>query len=152
MRCAADEYADGLAAYLREQGYDWPEERVRAAAPLVQEKIARLGEFPAFAGFLFGRRSSRTRPCSTRAILHEAESALAAVEPFATAEIEVALKGLCERLGRKPRDVFPPIRVAVTGSQDLARALREPGAAREGRIAGADQGGAARAPEVGSAG
>ena len=26
---------------------------MRAAAPIVQEKIARLGEFPAFAGFLF---------------------------------------------------------------------------------------------------
>ena len=42
-----------LVAYLREQGFDWDEERVRAAAPLVQEKIARLGEFPEFAGFLF---------------------------------------------------------------------------------------------------
>ena len=48
-----DEYADTLLAYLREQGYDWDEERIRAAAPLVQEKIARLGEFPEFAGFLF---------------------------------------------------------------------------------------------------
>ena len=46
-------YADRLVAYLREQGSDWPEERVREAAPLVQEKIGRLGEFPAFAGFLF---------------------------------------------------------------------------------------------------
>ena len=67
-----------LIDYLREQGYDWPEERVRAAAPIVQEKIAKLGEFPEFAGFLFhevepdpalldrdvldgGRRSARAR-------------------------------------------------------------------------------------------
>src|SRR5205807_8690495 len=49
-----DEYADALVTYLREQGYDWPEQRVRAAAPLVQEKIERLGQFPEFAGFLFG--------------------------------------------------------------------------------------------------
>ena len=48
-----DEYADVLVAYLREQGYDWDEQRIRAAAPLVQEKIAKLGEFPEFAGFLF---------------------------------------------------------------------------------------------------
>ena len=48
-----DAYADRLVAYLREQGYDWDEERIRAAAPLVQEKIAKLGEFPDFAGFLF---------------------------------------------------------------------------------------------------
>ena len=48
-----DEYADRLVAYLREQGSEWPEERMRAAAPLVQEKIGRLGEFAGFAGFLF---------------------------------------------------------------------------------------------------
>ena len=35
------------------RGIDWDEERIRAAAPLVQEKIAKLGEFPEFAGFLF---------------------------------------------------------------------------------------------------
>src|ERR671936_319627 len=49
-----DEYADRLVAYVRERGYDWDEDLVRRAAPLVQEKIATLGEFPTFAGFLFG--------------------------------------------------------------------------------------------------
>ena len=48
-----DKYAETLIEYVREQGYDWEEQRIRAAAPLVQEKIARLGEFPEFAGFLF---------------------------------------------------------------------------------------------------
>src|SRR6478672_7908206 len=48
-----DAYADALVAYLREQNYDWDEQRIRAAAPLVQEKIAKLGEFPEFAGFFF---------------------------------------------------------------------------------------------------
>ena len=47
------EYADALVGWLREQGYDWDEELVRRAAPLVQEKIGLLSEFPAFAGFLF---------------------------------------------------------------------------------------------------
>ena len=47
------EYADRLVGYLREQGVDWPEDGVRAAAPIVQEKIARLDEFAGFAGFLF---------------------------------------------------------------------------------------------------
>src|SRR5688572_16723157 len=50
---STEEYAESLLAYLREQGYDWDEQRVRAAVPLVQEKIAKLGEFPDFAGFLF---------------------------------------------------------------------------------------------------
>ena len=48
------EYADALLAWLREQGYDWDEELVRRAVPLVQEKIALLSEFPGYAGFLFG--------------------------------------------------------------------------------------------------
>src|SRR5690349_16617874 len=46
-------YADALASYLREQGYAWDESLVRRSAPLVQEKIAKLGEYPAYAGFLF---------------------------------------------------------------------------------------------------
>ena len=48
------EYADRLVLFVGEQGLEWPAERVHAAAPLVQEKIGRLGEFPEFAGFLFG--------------------------------------------------------------------------------------------------
>ena len=48
-----DAYADALVGFLREREIGWDEARVRAAAPLVQEKIGRLGEFPAFAGFLF---------------------------------------------------------------------------------------------------
>ena len=35
------------------RGIDWDEDGIRAAAPIVQEKIGRLGEFPDFAGFLF---------------------------------------------------------------------------------------------------
>ena len=48
-----DEYAARLVAYLRERGTDWPVDGVRAAAPIVQEKIGRLDEFAGFAGFLF---------------------------------------------------------------------------------------------------
>src|SRR5438270_1479493 len=48
-----DAFAQRLVDYLREREFDWDEARIRAAAPLVQEKIARLGEFPEFAGFLF---------------------------------------------------------------------------------------------------
>jgi hypothetical protein len=50
---APDEFADRLVTYLREQGYDWDEERVRSVAPIVQEKISTLGAFPSYAGFFF---------------------------------------------------------------------------------------------------
>ena len=111
-----DEYADTLLAYLREQGYDWDEERIRAAAPLVQEKIARLGEFPEFAGFLFHDVEPDPSQLDP-GILRAAAEALEQVEPWTAEQIELALKELCERLGVKPRQAFPPVRVAVTGSK-----------------------------------
>lgn len=111
-----DAYADTLIAYLREQGIDWDEARIRAAAPLVQEKIARLGEFPEFAGFLF--HDVEPDPALLDAnVLTAAAEALAPVEPFAAEPIETALKALCDRLELKPRQAFQPIRVAVTGSK-----------------------------------
>jgi len=111
-----EEYAGRLLDYLREQGVDWPAERVRAAAPLVQEKIGRLGEFQQFAGFLFHGVDPDPTLLDAR-ILAGAEQALSGVEPWAAETIEAALKALCEELGEKPRTVYPPIRVAVTGSR-----------------------------------
>lgn len=111
-----DAYADALVAFLRERGIDWDESRIRAAAPLVQEKIGRLGEFPDFAGFLFHDVEPDPSLLDER-ILRLAETALDRVAEWNAAEIEAALKGLCEELGEKPRAVFGPIRVAVTGSR-----------------------------------
>ena len=39
------------------------------------------------------------------------------MEPWEAAEIEAELKKLCDDLGEKPRAVYLPIRVAVTGSR-----------------------------------
>jgi glutamyl-tRNA synthetase len=111
-----DEYATTLVGYLHERGIEWPEERVRAAAPIVQEKIGRLEEFPAFAGFLFHDVEPDASLLDER-ILDAAEAALGSVDPWTAAEIEVALKHLCEELGEKPRTVYLPIRVAATGSR-----------------------------------
>ena len=111
-----DEYAERLVAYLREQGVDWPEDVVRAAAPIVQEKIARLDEFADFAGFLFQDVEPDPELLDER-ILGSAENALHAVEPWTADAIEAALKRLCDDLGEKPRTVYLPIRVAVTGSR-----------------------------------
>ncbi len=113
-----EEYADTLVSYLREQGYDWPEERVRAAAPLVQDKIERLGQFSEFAGFLFGPvEPDAAQLDGGGEMLAGAEEALAALEPFTAEAIEQALRRLADRLGQKPRQAFQPIRVAVTGSK-----------------------------------
>jgi len=112
------EYAGRLVAYLREQGYDWPEERIRAVAPLVQEKIERLGQFPDFAGFFFVPPGSGSDADELdAAILGAAAETLGSVEPFTAEAIEQALRELADRLGEKPRQAFQPIRVAVTGSR-----------------------------------
>jgi glutamyl-tRNA synthetase len=113
---SAEEYAARVVAYLREHGSDWPAEGVEAAAPIVQEKIARLDEFARFAGFLFHDVEPDPELLDSR-ILDAAGVALADVEPWSAPEIELALKRLCEELGEKPRTVYLPIRVAVTGSR-----------------------------------
>jgi glutamyl-tRNA synthetase len=110
-------YADALASYLREQGYAWDESLVRRSAPLVQEKIAKLGEYPAYAGFLFEPvEPDRAQLDGGTPVIAEARAALAGLEPFTAERIEAALRGLAERLGLSTRKAFQPIRVAVTGS------------------------------------
>jgi glutamyl-tRNA synthetase len=111
----ADEYANALVAYLREQGVDWDEQLVRAAAPLVQEKIPKLGEFPQFAGFLFHDVDATVD--GDGEVVTAARDALAELEPFTAESIETSLRAVLERLGLKPRQGFQPIRVAVTGSK-----------------------------------
>jgi glutamyl-tRNA synthetase len=109
-----DEYALDLLRWLREQGIDWPEETVRATAPLVQEKIEKFSRYPDFVRFLFEPVSPNgADPDACRA----AAVALEAVDPWEASRIEQALRELAERLGQKPRDAFGPIRLAVTGSK-----------------------------------
>ena len=114
---SADDYADALLGWLREQSYEWDEALVRAAAPLVQEKIGTFAEFPAFAGFFFERVTPDAELLDgSGPLLAEARAVLADVEPFDSERIEAALRSLAEREGLKPRQAFQPIRAAVTGS------------------------------------
>jgi glutamyl-tRNA synthetase len=111
-------YSDAVVSYLREQGYDWDEDRVRRAAPLVQEKIERLGQFPERVGFLFGPVTPDPAEVDGGApVIRAAAEELAAAEPFDAAHVEAALRALAERLGLGPREAFQPIRIAVTGSK-----------------------------------
>ena len=112
----AADYADRLVLWVGEHGLDWSSERVHEAAAIVQEKIGRLDEFPDFAGFLFHDVEPDPALLDAR-LLGAAHDALETVEPWAAAEIEAALKQLCEDIGEKPRTVYGPLRVAVTGSK-----------------------------------
>jgi len=109
-----DDFAHRLILWLGEQGYAWDAELVRKAAPLVQEKLARLGEFPDYARFLFEEVEASVDGGAE--VVAAARDALAELEPFTAQAIEAALRGVVERLGLKPRQGFQPIRVAVTGS------------------------------------
>ena len=110
-----DEYAHDLIRWLHEQSIDWPEERVRASAPLVQEKIEKFSQYPGFARFLF----EPVEPPSglDERVLAAAQERLTAVEPWEATAIEEALRALAEELDEKPRQAFQPIRLAVTGSK-----------------------------------
>jgi glutamyl-tRNA synthetase len=113
-----EEFAHRLLLWLGENGYEWDAELVTRTAPLVQEKIARLSEYPGFAGFFFhevepdGADLDGGTP-----MLDAAAHALTSLEPFEAAAIEAALREAAERLELKPRQAFQPIRVAVTGSK-----------------------------------
>src|SRR5262249_43034435 len=110
-----EEYGDRLVDYLRERGHDWDEDLVRATVPLVQEKLTTLGQFPAYAGFLFGGGEGDGAVLDP-SVLAAAEETLAPTEPFDAPAIEAALRAMAERLELKPRQAFQPIRIAVTGS------------------------------------
>src|SRR4051794_32632024 len=98
-----DEYAHDLLKWLLEQGIDWPEDRVHATAPLVQEKIERFDQYPDFVRFLF-------EPVSPDAadpeICRVARDRLAQVDPWEASRIEDALRALADELGQKPRQAF----------------------------------------------
>jgi glutamyl-tRNA synthetase len=113
-----EEYADELVRFLRDQGYDWDEHLIRQAAPIVQEKIERFGQFPDFAGFLFHEVEPDPSLLDGRApVVSAARAALEHVDPFAAPQIEAALRGLAEKLELSPRKAFEPIRIAITGSK-----------------------------------
>jgi glutamyl-tRNA synthetase len=109
-----NDFAHALVLFLGEQGYDWDPELIRRAAPLVQEKIAKLSEFPSFAGFLF--HDVEADVDGGREVVAAARDALSELEPFTAETIEISLREVVERLGLKPRQGFQPIRLAITGS------------------------------------
>jgi glutamyl-tRNA synthetase len=90
------------------------------AMPLVAERMNKLTEAAPMLGFLFVDEASFTLvdelDDAGREVVRAAHEALSALEAWATADIEAALRSkLVEELGLKPRLAFGPIRIAVTG-------------------------------------
>ena len=121
---APDRYAADLLEHLRHSGSplaDEPE-RVAEAAPMVQDKLRELGGFEDFAGFLF--RPLRMDPDAwakveadpdARRSLDAAEQRLRELDRWDAEAIEAALRAACEDTELKPRVLFTPVRVAISG-------------------------------------
>ena len=117
--------------YQRELSVDELHERLetfhgrpipREAVAIAQEKMQTLAEFWPLAGFLV-----EPQPTDEKAWkkvmgdgagerLARARAEIAATEPFDAAALEQRLAPLVEELGVKARDVYQPIRVAISGS------------------------------------
>jgi glutamyl-tRNA synthetase len=91
---------------------------VRRIAPLVQEKLTRLGEFPRWANFYFRDDVEPEDPSLLDPkVISRARDVVSKLEPWNAASIEAALRDLADELGMKPGQAFTPIRMAVTGSK-----------------------------------
>ena len=92
------------------------------AVAISQEKMQTLADFWPLAGFLVERREidpqawDRVMRDGGPERLRAAREALEAAEPFDTETIERALRGVVERLDVKPKEVFQPVRVAISGT------------------------------------
>jgi glutamyl-tRNA synthetase len=109
-----EEYAHFLREWLSARGIAWPEDRINATVPLVQEKIEKFSQYPDFVRFLFEDVSPDG---ADPEVCRLAAERLATVEPWEASRLEDALRSLADELGQKPRQAFQPIRLAITGAK-----------------------------------
>ncbi|MGY1833587.1 glutamate--tRNA ligase [Blastococcus sp. SYSU DS0510] len=97
---------------------------LRAIAPLAQERMVVLSEAVGLLGFLFvdevqidpAAAEKQLSGDGAVEVLDAASAALGELPEWTTPAIEQALKAaLVDGLGRKPRQAFGPVRVAVSG-------------------------------------
>ena len=113
-----DEYTAAVARHLGRE----PDERLRRACEIAQEKAQTLDEVWALIRFLFEppvddeKAWSKVMKEGALPALEVARSALGEAGSFDSDGVEAALTPLPERLGTKPGKVYQPIRVAITGA------------------------------------
>ena len=127
----AEEFVRRVIPYLVSGGVlgERPSERemakLRAIAPLVQERVIVLSDSVPMLRFLFVDEetfapeedaATKVLTADSAPVLTAAIEALEALPAWETAAIEQALKdALVDGLGLKPRKAFAPVRVAITG-------------------------------------
>jgi glutamyl-tRNA synthetase len=113
-----DKYVGAVARHLGRE----PDERLRGACAIAQEKAQTLDEVWPLIRFLFeapvdDRKAwAKVMKEDSEAMLAAAAEALQGVEPFEPEPIEGALAPLLERFEVRPGKLYQPIRVAITGS------------------------------------
>jgi len=97
---------------------------VKAALPIIQERIVTLAEVPAMLNFLFVKEFTVAEDCiskvndeAAKAVLNRSLTELEKLTTWTHDSIEAALRSsLIEELGLKPRIAFGAVRIATTGS------------------------------------
>jgi glutamyl-tRNA synthetase len=113
-----EEYCLLVARHLGRE----PDDRLRGACEIVQEKAQTLEEVWPLVRFLFEppvedeKAWRKTMGDGAPEALEAVREALAGCEGFDAEAVEAALGPLPERLGQKPGRVYQPVRVALTGT------------------------------------
>jgi len=113
-----EEYTAAVARHLRRE----PDDRLRRACAIAQEKAQTLDEVWPLIRFLFEppvedeKAWAKVMKDGALQALEAARAALYDAPGFDAEAVEAALGPLPERLGAKPGKVYQPIRVAITGT------------------------------------
>jgi glutamyl-tRNA synthetase len=89
-------------------------ERLEHSVALVQERLKRLAEAPELLDFYFAEPAPAAEEFD-RAICGVAAERLGALAAWDHASVEACLRGLAGELGRKPAELFMPLRLALSG-------------------------------------
>jgi glutamyl/glutaminyl-tRNA synthetase len=113
-----DRYTEAVAAYLGRE----PDELLRAACAIAQEKAQTLEEVWPLIGFLFEEPETdekawrKVMKDGALPLLSDALEALRRTEPFDPQELETSLGRVLAERDVKPGKLYQPIRVAITGT------------------------------------
>jgi glutamyl-tRNA synthetase len=100
------------------------EDRIRKAIPLIRERITRLDEFIPMTDFFFNGSLEYDQglllgkgqdAAAAREMLLAVTDELDALKAWDHAALEAALRAFCERTGFTTKQLFMPLRIAVTG-------------------------------------
>ncbi|MGB7050314.1 MAG: glutamate--tRNA ligase family protein [Acidimicrobiales bacterium] len=146
-----DDFIEAARPWLTGGAAPWPDDRFdeatfRAIAPLVQERVATLGEVPAMVDFLFLEAPAVDEPSFEKAVVEDesgpvilarAAASYRALDTWERDALYQATAAVGDSVGRKLGKAQAPIRVAVTGRrvgpplfESLALLGREPTLAR----------------------